>query len=80
MKAPKYESDAEARKYLFTLIEDENKARRVIFERSLILSGKESPTDEELANFAKRFAQAEQSRSQKNDWIQRSNGQWQKKK
>jgi hypothetical protein len=80
MKAPKYESDAEARKYLLTLIDDENKARRIIFERSLILSGKENPTDEELSGFAKRFAQAEQSRSLKNDWIQRSNGQWQKKK
>jgi hypothetical protein len=76
----RYESDKEIKKILVSVIDDENKARRTIVERSLVLSGKEKPTDADVALLAKKFADEERSRAQKNDWIQGNDGQWQRKK
>jgi uncharacterized protein YdbL (DUF1318 family) len=76
----KYETDKDLKKIIMNVINDENKARKTIFERSIILSGKEKPSDAEIAALAKRFADDERSRAQKNDWIQGNDGQWQRKK
>jgi hypothetical protein len=77
---PRYESDKEIKKIITAVIDDENRARRTIFERSLVLSGKEKPTDADVAVLAKKFADEERSRANKNDWIQGNDGQWQRKK
>ena len=76
----KYEKDADLKKNLMTVIDEENKARRAIFERSVILSGKEKPSEPEIAAIGAQFAAEEKSRAQKNDWIQESNGTWLRKK
>jgi hypothetical protein len=76
----KYESDKDLKKVIMNVLDDENKARKTIFERSLVLSGNEKPSDAEISTLAKRFAEDERSRAQKNDWIQGNDGQWQRKK
>jgi uncharacterized protein YdbL (DUF1318 family) len=76
----RYESDKEIKKILTSVIDDENNARRTIFERSLVLSGKEKPTPADMSLVAHKFADEERSRAQKNDWIQGNDGQWQRKK
>jgi hypothetical protein len=76
----KYESDKDLKKVIMNVLDDENKARKTIFERSLVLSGNEKPADAEITTLAKRFAEDERSRAQKNDWIQGNDGQWQRKK
>ncbi|MGL4368109.1 MAG: DUF1318 domain-containing protein, partial [Spirochaetota bacterium] len=76
----KYEKDSDLKKNLFVIIEEENNARRTIFERSVVLSGKEKPLPEDIAAVAKKFAADEKNRAQKNDWIQESNGTWLRKK
>lgn len=76
----KYESDKDIKKVILSVIDDENKARRTIFERSIILSGKTAAGDADVSMIAKQFAKEEQSRAQKNDWIQGTDGQWQRKK
>ena len=76
----KYESDKELKKVILSVIDDENKARRTMFERSIILSGKTSASDADIAALAKQFAKDERSRALKNDWIQENDGQWQRKK
>lgn len=78
--AQKYESDKELKKIILAVIDDENRARRTIFERSIVLSGKEKPSDADIAVVARQFADDERSRAQKNDWIQGNDGQWQRKK
>lgn len=75
-----YEKDKEKRAALDRVITEENKARAVIFERSLILSGKKEPTAAMTAAFGVRFAEEEQTLSQTNDWVQDKTGQWTRKK
>ena len=76
----KYESDRDLKKVILSVIDDENKARKTIFERSVVLSGKALPSDADIAAIGRQFAKDEQSRAQKNDWIQGTDGQWQRKK
>ena len=80
MKIDKYEKDRESRGALKTLIDDENRARRTVFERSLVSTGTTNPTGSDIALMGRKFAVDEQSRSLVNDWIQGSNGKWQRKK
>ena len=80
MKIDKYEKDREFRGALMTLIDDENRARRTVFERSLISAGTENPSQSDISLMGRKFAVDEQTRSLVNDWIQGSNGQWQRKK
>lgn len=80
MKIDKYEKDHESRSALKTLIDDENRARRTVFERSLVSTGTANPSESDIAFMGRKFAVDEQTRSLVNDWIQVSNGKWQRKK
>jgi uncharacterized protein YdbL (DUF1318 family) len=80
IKIDKYEKDNDARKTLLGIVDDENKARHTVFERSLAVTGKRKPTEDEISQMGKKFAEDEQSRALKNDWIQGSDGKWQRKK
>lgn len=76
----KYENDKNNKKILLTLIEEENKARRTIFIRSLKREREGQPTESEILAFGKIFAKEQQSLSKKNDWIQEKSGKWIRKK
>jgi uncharacterized protein YdbL (DUF1318 family) len=80
IQSEKYEKENAVKKRLLGIVEDENRARRVIFERSIVSTGVERPSGEEIAIFGQRFAKDEQSRALVNDWIQGSNGKWRQKK
>lgn len=74
-----YENRPERKKQLLTVIEEENRARKTIFKRSM------SAVDEEVDDarmdaFARRFAEEQRSMAQKGEWIQSENGRWVKKK
>ncbi|MBN2041479.1 MAG: DUF1318 domain-containing protein [Spirochaetes bacterium] len=76
----KYENNSNFKKILLTVIEEENKARRTIFIRSLMRNKKDSPSEEEMRAFGKIFAEEQQALAEKNDWIQDRSGQWIRKK
>lgn len=76
---PKYEQDKELKYILNTVIEEENRARKIIFERSLSGAGKEKPSDKEIEAFGRIFAEEQRALAQKNDWIQENSGRWVKK-
>ena len=76
----KYEKDADLKRNIMTLIDEECKARRTIFVRSAQLAGKEKPSDADTAAVAKTFASEQRDLAKKNDWIQESNGTWTRKK
>ncbi|HEY1405747.1 MAG TPA: DUF1318 domain-containing protein [Spirochaetota bacterium] len=80
MKSDRYEKDLDARKTLLGIVEDENRARHTVFERSLVVTAKGKPSEEEIAQLGKKFAADEQARALTNDWIQGSDGKWQRKK
>ncbi len=80
VKTDKYEKDRESRKALQNVVDDENRARRTVFERSLVVTGTQKPAESDIALMGKKFAADEQSRALVNDWIQGTNGQWQRKK
>jgi uncharacterized protein YdbL (DUF1318 family) len=79
-QSEKYEKDADLKKNLVTLVLEENKARKVIFERSAILAGKEKPSESDLIPLTESFAADQKERAKKNDWIQESDGTWIRKK
>ena len=74
-----YESRPEQKKQLLTVIEEENRARRIIFKRSLSSMDKEVD-DKSIGAFASRFAEEQRAMARKGDWIQTDNGRWVKKK
>ena len=76
----KYEKDAELRKNLMTLIDEECRARKSIFIRSAELAGKEKPSEADIAAVSKAFAAEQLDLAKKNDWILESNGTWTRKK
>ena len=78
--AAAYEKDADLKKNLMAVIDEENKARRTLFERSVILAGRDKPSAADVDAVAKKFAAGEKDRAQKNDWVQESNGTWIRKK
>jgi hypothetical protein len=79
-EAHKYERDSESKKILSVVIEEENKARRTIFTRSLVKSGIEKPGEDEIAAFGRMFAEEQRAAAVKNDWIQEKSGVWVRKK
>ncbi|MCU0821699.1 MAG: YdbL family protein [Spirochaetes bacterium] len=78
--APRYDSDKELKQILSTIMEEENKARLTIFERSLAKSGSAKPSEEDVTAFGKIFAEEQRALAKKNDWIQENSGNWVRKK
>ncbi len=78
--APKYDKDKENKRILSIVIKEENKARRTIFERSLVQAGAEKPDSGDINSFGKIFAEEQRALAKKNDWIQEKSGEWVKKK
>ncbi|TAL39596.1 MAG: DUF1318 domain-containing protein [Spirochaetes bacterium] len=76
----KYEGNQGLKNALMKVLEDENRARASIFERSLAKSGTEKPAPDQVAAFAKKFAEEQYALAKKNDWIQDKIGQWVKKR
>ncbi len=79
-EAYKYERDNNSKKILSAVIDEENKARRIIFTRSLLKSGIEKPVEDDIAAFGRTFAEEQRALAAKNDWIQEKSGVWIKKK
>ncbi len=79
-KTDKYENDNALKKTLFTVIEEENKARRTIFVKSLKKTGEHDIIQEEIQAFGKLFAEEQRASALKNDWIQDKSGEWIRKK
>ncbi|HNR88286.1 MAG TPA: DUF1318 domain-containing protein [Spirochaetota bacterium] len=80
LNAAPYESDRDLKRLLMIFIEEENKARRAIFRRSLVKSGVATPDDAALAGFGRAFAEEQRALAKPNDWIQDARGAWTKKK
>ncbi len=76
----KYEKDKSEKSILIAIIDEENKARYIIFKRSLTLSGIENPTEEQISIFGQDFAIEQQAAALKNDYIQNRNDIWELKK
>lgn len=76
---PKYQRDAVLRGDLMGIIEQENSARKTIFQRVLVRSGKKSPSDQDVAAFGGRFAAEQRAFAKENDWIQDTSGRWDRK-
>ncbi len=79
-KTSKYEKDRGQKRILSIVIEEENKARKTIFKRSLIGSGVEKPAEDEISSFSEVIAEEQRAMAKKNDWIQEKSGRWIKKK
>ena len=79
-KTSKYEKDKGLKKILSIVIEEENEARKTIFKRSLINSGVEKPTKEEISSFGEVIAEEQRAMAKKDDWIQEKSGRWTRKK
>lgn len=79
-KLQRYERNKDLKNILITVLKEENNARKIIFSRSLVLSGKEKPTDQEIKYFAEQFAKEQIALAKKNDWIQNTSGSWVRKK
>ncbi len=77
---PAYESDANRKKALHSIVTKENDARKTIFTRSLIKSGVANPTAEQVAALGKKFAEEQCAFAKVNDWIQEAGGRWVRKK
>lgn len=74
-----YEKNPERKKQLQVLLDEENRARKTIFKRS-VSAVKEEGNSELVQEFARRFAEEQRAMAQKGDWIQLENGRWVKKK
>lgn len=80
METKKYESSPAEKKLLMTVIEEENRARKGIFSRSIYLSKGSEPDKGELESFAKGFAEEQRGLAAKDEWIQENSGTWVRKK
>lgn len=78
--AAKYDSDSKEMEILRTVIDEENKARKTIFIRSLTGSGTAEPGEKDINAFGKIFAQEQAALAKKNDWVQEDSGMWIRKK
>ena len=77
---PKYEKSRDHKNILLKVINEENKARKIIFKRMLVKSGKKEPAADEIMAFGRLFANEQRAFAKKNDWIQEKNGRWVKQK
>ncbi len=75
-----YESSPELKKSLLIVIDEENRARREIFVKTLTKSGGKEPSKGELESFGRIFAEEQRALAQKGDWIQDNSGKWTRKK
>jgi hypothetical protein len=80
IKISKYEDSESERNVLLKVIDEENKARKIIFTKAIQNVKNEKPQDESIGTLGKIFAGDQAASSLKNDWIQDKNGQWQRKK
>ena len=76
----KYESDKNLKNILLRVAEEENKARKIIFERTLIKSGIKEPREKDIEAFGKIFAEEQRALAIKNDFIQDKSGTWIRKR
>ena len=80
METKKYESSPAEKKILLTVIDEENRARREIFNRLVSLSkGTESEKDE-TDFFGRVFAEEQRGLAEKDEWIQDNSGKWGRKR
>lgn len=75
-----YEKSPELKKILLSVIEEENRARRDIFVKTLSGKGGKESTKGEIDSFGKMFAEEQRALAQKGDWIQDNSGKWTRKK
>lgn len=79
-KVPQYEKNRDLKSILLRVMEEENRARNTIFRRSLVRSGVKTPGEREMLSFGRIFAREQRALAQTNDWIQKENGSWVRKK
>ncbi len=77
---PKYESNKNLKEILSVVIEEENKARKTIFEKNLIRAGIKKPGGKEIEAFGRIFAEEQRALARKNDWIEEKPAAWVRKK
>lgn len=80
MPQKKYESDAALKSALLKVLEDENAARKTIFERSVARAGAGDSLSRDAESFGAAFAEEQAALARKNDWIQKKTGVWVRKK
>jgi len=80
METKKYESSPAEKKILLIVIEEENRARREIFNRYMFLSKGVEPNKAEIDTFGKLFAEEQRGLASKDEWIQINSGKWERKK
>ena len=78
-EAARYERDPEEKKKLLAVIEEENRARRIIFTRSAAQTGIE-PVEEDILRAGRSFAMEQARTARRGDWLQNRNGAWSRKK
>jgi hypothetical protein len=80
MKTDKFEKSESDKNVLLKVIDEENKARKIIFTKAIQNVKNEKPEDDSIAVLGKIFADEQADSALKNDWLQDKNGQWQRKK
>jgi hypothetical protein len=80
MDNKKYESSPAEKRILLTVIEEENRARREIFTRSLLISKGSEPLKSEIDDFGRNFSEEQRGLAFKDEWIQEKSGTWVRKK
>ncbi len=75
----RYERNPEEKKKLLAVIEEENRARRIIFSRSAAQTGIE-PAEEDILRAGRSFAVEQARTAARGDWLQNRNGTWSRKK
>lgn len=80
IETKRYESSPAEKKLLLTVIEEENRARKEIFSRSIALSRESGPEKGEMESFGKSFAEEQRGLAAKDEWIQENSGTWVRKK
>jgi len=80
IETSQYEAAPELKKILLTVADEENKARKDIFVKTLSKSGGKEPSKNEIDSFGKIFADEQRALAQKGDWVQDNSGKWSRKK
>ncbi|HPS86949.1 MAG TPA: DUF1318 domain-containing protein [Spirochaetota bacterium] len=80
METKKYESSPAEKKILLTVIDEENRARKKIFDRLIFISKGSEPEKAEIDFFGKVFAEEQRGLASKDEWIQENSGKWGRKK
>lgn len=76
----KYEGDKRLKTILLRVIEEENRARKIIFVRTLIKSGIKKPEEKDVEAFGRIFAEEQKALAKRNDYIQNKSGRWVRKR